>query len=77
MLENLKPPVKILPCKVRTILDGLNDSDQEILMEALLNRDGWKDHVLSERTDQTRSAGVSELSAQTPSAYECSCRLIG
>lgn len=76
MLENLKPPVKILPCKVRTILDGLDDSDQEVLMDALLDRDGWKDHVL---TGELNKLGiqVSANSVRKHRAYECSCKYIG
>lgn len=76
MLENLKPPVKILPCKMRTILDGLNDADQEILMEALLDRDGWKDHVLTAELNKL-GIQVSANSVRKHRNYECSCRLQG
>jgi len=76
MLESLKPPVKILPCKLRTILDGLTDSDQEILMEALLDRDGWKDHVLAAEMSKL-GLQVSANSVRKHRLYECSCRHIG
>ena len=37
MLEGLKPPTKIWPCAVRTLLESLEKKDADILTEAVMN----------------------------------------
>jgi len=74
MLEGLKRPDIIRPCKVRSILDSLNDRDQEILMEALLDPE-WKSHTLA--VEMTKlGLTVSANSVHKHRQRSCSCRLI-
>lgn len=47
MLEDLKPPVRQFPCKVRTVLAELEPKDQEILVNALKSVDLWPAKTLS------------------------------
>lgn len=74
MLEGLKRPETIRPCKIRSILDGLNDRDQEILMEALLDPN-WKSHTLA--IEMTKlGLTVSSNSVHKHRQRSCSCRLL-
>jgi hypothetical protein len=75
MLENLKPPARILPCKVRAILQGLETSDRDILIGALADTEAWKDHVLSEELGK-RGLAVSPGSIRKHRHTQCSCGLI-
>lgn len=75
MLENLTPPARVLPCKVRAILQSLDTSDREILTGALANREAWKDHVLSEELGK-RGLSVSPGSIKKHRHGQCSCGLI-
>lgn len=47
MLEDLTPPVKISACKVRTVLNELNDKDQAILEKAIGDVQSWPAKTLS------------------------------
>ena len=75
MLENLTPPARVLPCKVRAILQGLETSDRNILIGALTNTEAWKDHVLSEELGK-RGLPVSPGSIRKHRHAQCSCGLI-
>jgi hypothetical protein len=72
MLENLKPPTKTHPCKVRTVMDGLNELDAQILEAAVLDSAKWKIKTLS---DELRNVGIviSEKPLTTHRARLCSC----
>lgn len=74
MLEDLKPPAKQLPCRVRSVLDGLEDDDQDILMGALLDHDRWKTHVLSEELAK-RGISASPNSIRKHRLRQCSCEV--
>lgn len=45
MLEDLQPPAKVWPCKVRSILESLEPKDQQILSAAVMNPE-WKYQTL-------------------------------
>lgn len=75
MLENLTPPARVLPCKVRAIMQGLDTSDRDILTGALANTEAWKDHVLSEELGK-RGLAVSPASIKKHRLLQCSCRLL-
>jgi hypothetical protein len=75
MLENLTPPVSVLPCKVRTILGNLESTDRDILISALNDRLAWKDYVLSEQLTQ-RGVSVSPNSIRKHRRLQCSCGLL-
>lgn len=72
MLENLEPPVKKLPCKVREILETLSEPDAEILDAAVMDSAKWKIKTLS---DELRSRGIiiSENPLSKHRARKCSC----
>lgn len=46
MLENLDAQARIRPCKIRSILEMLDDADQKILRGALADRNKWTHHAL-------------------------------
>lgn len=72
MLENLKPTVKKTPCKVRTVLESLNELDAQILEAAVLDSAKWKVKTLA---DELRTLGIviSEKPITTHRARLCSC----
>lgn len=71
MLEDLTPPSRNLPCKVRTLLDTLDAKDQEILKKALGNSD-WTTSALSRELTK-RGFAISEKPITTHRAGRCSC----
>ncbi len=72
MLENLQPPNKKTPCKVRTLMDSLNELDAQILEAAVLDSGKWKIKTLA---DELKSLGlvISEKPLTTHRARLCSC----
>jgi hypothetical protein len=72
MLENLQPPGKKTACKVRTIMDGLNELDAQILEAAVMDSAKWKIKTLA---DELRTVGIviSEKPISTHRARLCSC----
>jgi len=72
MLENLKPPSKKSPCKVRALMDSMNELDAQILEAAVLDSAKWKIKTLA---DELRSFGlvISEKPIATHRARLCSC----
>jgi hypothetical protein len=72
MLENLRPPVKVVPCKVRALLESLSEPDAEILEAAVMDSAKWKVSVL---TNELRKAGlvISEKPITNHRAKGCSC----
>jgi hypothetical protein len=72
MLENLKPPARKHPCKVKSVMDGLNELDAQILEAAVLDSAKWKIKTLA---DELRSVGIviSERPLTTHRARLCSC----
>jgi hypothetical protein len=75
MLQDLKPLSSIRSCKVRAILDNLDDDDQDILMEALLNRDTWNDNALAKALT-SKGLGVSPNTVAKHRNRVCTCRLL-
>lgn len=72
MLENLKPPVRVQPCRVREIFESLDSSDQTIFSKAILDRDAWTAHGLSV---ELRKIGlqIGDDTIRKHRAGECSC----
>ncbi len=75
MLENLEPIQKVLPCKVRTIIESLNESDRDILIAALTDTTKWQDWPLYKALEQ-RGVQVSPNVLIKHRRNLCSCRLI-
>jgi len=47
MLEDLIPQRRIPPCMIRTVMLGLDESDQNILKAALADEDSWSNAGLA------------------------------
>jgi hypothetical protein len=71
MLEDLKPPLRIGSCAVRTIRNKLEKKDQEILDEALANSD-FNSGALA-RELSSRGLRISDVSILRHRKKECSC----
>ena len=71
MLENLKPPVKQWPCKVRSVADKLDAADKKILLEAVDNPD-WKYQTL-ENALASRGVALGGASIKAHRNRACSC----
>lgn len=72
MLEDLLPPVRQFPCKVRKILGDLDKKDAEILIQALKSPDVWPARTLS---NALKARGVSLLDSSIVRHRDghCSC----
>ena len=73
MLEDLIPEVRVTPCAVRTLLERLDESDQEILSEALGNFEVWG-HAPLARALTKRGLKISEKAIRKHRSQLCSCK---
>ncbi len=46
LLDDLAPHKQVRPCRVRTVLGQLEESDKKILQTALVDDVKWPDHTL-------------------------------
>jgi hypothetical protein len=74
MLENLKPPIRISSCAVRTLRSKLEKKDQEILDGALANTE-FNSGALA-RELSSRGLRISDVSILRHRKDECSCSKI-
>lgn len=72
LLDGLTPAVKKHPCKVRTILDGLDAEDVKILVDALWNEALWPARTLQIALRE-REIIVSDISIGRHRKGQCSC----
>jgi hypothetical protein len=72
MLENLEPPVRKTPCKVRDLLESLEPPDAEILEAAVLDSARWKIKTLADELNN-RGLTISETPLSKHRARNCSC----
>lgn len=71
MLEDLKPPQKVWPCKVRTISERLEPADQTILLDAVMNPE-WKFQTL-EQALAAKGIALGGASIKAHRYKTCSC----
>ena len=71
MLEGMTPQIKKTSCKVRTILESLDEKDQVILVNAISN-DQWKAPALA-RELTARGIHISEKPILLHRRKGCSC----
>lgn len=71
MLEGIKPTSRHYPCKVRTILNSLNEADKAILVEALESPD-WTNSALTAALNE-RGLKISRYSIDAHTGKVCSC----
>lgn len=72
MLEDLKPPVRQFPCKVRTVLADLDEKDKAILAHALKSVSDWPAKTLS---NALKARGIQLIDSSIVRHREgrCSC----
>jgi hypothetical protein len=71
MLEDLKLPVKVFACRVRTIKETLKETDQHILEAAIANPE-WPYKTLSNEL-RKREIKVSDTALKSHREKRCSC----
>lgn len=72
MLEGLKPEPYRVPCKIRTILNSLDETDKELLLGYLDDVDTWNDPGLAGALT-TRGMKVSAKTLGRHRKRLCSC----
>jgi len=72
MLEDLTPPVRVFPCKVREVADSLDENDSTIFMNAIANLGEWSNNGLAAELTK-RGVYISEKSIRKHRRKECSC----
>jgi len=73
MLEGLEPRVRLRPCAVRTVLEGLEESDQQILKDALADVGRWTNNGLAVSLTE-RGVSISEGPIRKHRLKMCTCR---
>lgn len=71
MLEGLKPPVKIWPCKIRLLAETLSKDDAKILLEAVEGSE-WRVNAL-QKALADRGLSVSDTPIHNHRNKICSC----
>jgi hypothetical protein len=71
MLENMNPTNRQYSCKMRNILESLNDADRKILAEAL-ESPLWNNSALTTALNE-RGLKVSRYSVDSHTRKQCSC----
>lgn len=71
MLEGITPTTRQYPCKVRTILNSLSETDKAILVEALENP-AWTNSALTAALNE-RGLKISRYSIDSHTGKVCSC----
>lgn len=71
MLEGITPTSRLYPCKVRTILSELNETDKQILVDAL-NNPAWTNSALTTALNE-RGLKISRYSIDSHTSKACSC----
>lgn len=72
MLENLLPPKQKRSCKVRTVMDELDQADAAILEAAVMDAKNWKIRTL-EKELLTHGIQLSETPILRHRTKACSC----
>jgi hypothetical protein len=72
MLEDLTPPVKVFPCKVREVSETLEKADGAIFMKAVTDVAAWSNNGLAAALNK-RGVYISEKSIRKHRRNECSC----
>jgi hypothetical protein len=71
MLEDLTPPARIYGCKVRTVAEGLEPKDKEILIAAVNNPD-WNFKTLSNELAK-RGLTIVDTGIAKHRRKQCAC----
>jgi hypothetical protein len=76
MLENLKPVAHIRSCKVRTIKEGLSESDTKLLDQYLADSQKWTPHVLAKALG-SKGLKIDHRQIMSHRDRTCTCRELG
>jgi len=74
MLENLTPPKRIYPCRVRTVKDQM-ELDDRIRLESALRDENWSAWALHKAL-QSRGVSITDKSIKRHRDGDCSCALL-
>jgi Zn-dependent peptidase ImmA (M78 family) len=72
MLEDMMPPVMKTRCKVRTMLEQLDETDRDILLKAIADYEAWSSNALARALSQ-RGLITTEKPIRKHRNRECSC----
>ena len=72
MLEDLTPPKRDLPCRVRTLSEQLDPNDSKIFLDAINNPELWPANTLA-KSLRVRGVVCADVSIQKHRRKECSC----
>jgi mRNA degradation ribonuclease J1/J2 len=72
MLDGLTPYGKQLTCRVRSVLEELDEKDREILIAAIANSKTWQARTL-ENSLRERGITISDTSITRHRQGHCSC----
>jgi hypothetical protein len=72
LLTNLTAPKRQFPCKVRTLLQTLDDKDAVILKAAVEDVNGWPARTLQNALE-SRGVVLSDLTINRHRKKLCSC----
>lgn len=72
LLDDLTPPQRIFPCRVRELYETLDKNDAEILRQAIGNVENWPAKTLSNELRE-RDVTLSDLSITKHRNNRCSC----
>jgi hypothetical protein len=75
LLDGLTPPIKVVPCKVRTLFETLDPSDVEILRQALDDEVTWPAKTL-QRALADKGVSLIDSSISRHRTKVCSCSKI-
>lgn len=71
LLDDIEMPARNLPCRVRTVINSLEKSDQKILADLVMNKD-WPVQTL-EHALKKKGVDLSGSSIRKHRARNCSC----
>jgi len=74
LLDNLEPPKKVWPCRVRDAASELEPKDAKILMDAVMNKD-WAYSTL-ENSLKDRGIQIGQQQIKRHRLGVCSCSKI-
>ena len=73
MLEGLTPPKnKAVYCKVAQVMEDLEESDVQILQNALADTERWKNKTLSSAL-RTKGLSIADTTLAKHRAKTCAC----
>lgn len=73
MLENLKPPETLRPCRIGRILESLEDKDRAILQNALDDVETWGANTLAKQLGKVANIKTADGTITKHRQKGCIC----